>query len=57
MCSQVSRMLACLVVRVPATLPVSCTEGNVQDTVNDKIFEGEKFCSLLGSSGMWEKIS
>ena len=26
-------------------------------TVNDKSFEGEKFRSLLGSSGMWGKVS
>ena len=25
-------------------------------TVNDKSFEGEKFCGLLGSSGMWGKF-
>jgi len=26
-------------------------------TVNDKSFEGEKFRGLLGSSGMWGKVS
>ena len=25
-------------------------------TINDKSFEGEKFCGLLDSSGMWEKF-
>ena len=27
------------------------------NTVNDKSFGGEKFRDLLGSSGMWGKIS
>ena len=29
---------------------------NMKSTLNDKSFEGEKFCSLLSSSGMWEKV-
>ena len=28
-----------------------------EGTVNDKSFEGEKFCGLLGSSGMQGKVS
>ena len=27
------------------------------DTVNDKSFEGEKFCGLMGPSGMRGKVS
>ena len=30
--------------------------GQRGTTVNSKSFEGEKFCSLLGSSGTWEKF-
>jgi len=36
--------------------PGPCGLG-VSFTVNNKSFKGEKFCGLLGSSGMWGKVS
>ena len=31
--------------------------GQANHTINDKSFEGEKFCGLLGSSGTYVKKS
>ena len=41
---------------VHATVILS-TQCITATTVNDKSFEGEKFCGLLGSSGMQGKVS
>ena len=52
--SQVSRVLACLVVHVPATLPVSCTVGELCTAESN---ESQNGCHIRGSPENTGRVS